>query len=61
MLEIHVSGMIGSSPEECAKDLIELAKRLNVIVEMKFNGDLMWAYPSSTVESVLEMFCRLQK
>ena len=60
MLTIHTEGLCGSDVTDCAQELIDLAKKLDVIAAMKFNGTEMWAYPASTVESVMKMFRSLQ-
>lgn len=56
MLTLHVEGLVGSSPEQCAEEIVAFAKKLGVTVSMKFNDTPMWAYEDSTVEEVLKQF-----
>jgi hypothetical protein len=64
MLTLKVEGMIGSSPEECTAQALELADRIKVCVSMDYNGVLLFAMPGEAQENILtrfNLFTRIQK
>lgn len=61
MLTLRLDGLPGSDIEECAGELIRLAKLLQVITELKFNGTLMWAYPIDNLDEVVGRFKQMYK
>jgi hypothetical protein len=57
-LMLKVEGLAGSSVEECAREILELSKKLDVGVELSFNGTLMFTWPHMTEEEILSYFKR---
>lgn len=55
---LTVEVMAGTSEAEAARDLLRLAQRLDILVEAKHNGTLMMAFPSDSVEDVVQRFDR---
>jgi hypothetical protein len=58
MLGIQVTLCLGTTVELAAAEMSELAGRLGLLVEAKFNGLRLRAYPGETPADVLAAFKR---
>jgi hypothetical protein len=52
MLEINVEAMVGSDIEDVTKDLLDLARRLNLRVNCDFNGTRLSMGPNGNAKSM---------
>jgi hypothetical protein len=55
-LQLHVESGWGGTFEECASDLLELAKKLDLCVTTKANGVMMFAWPHETVDVIVKRY-----
>lgn len=57
-VSLRLEGVIGSKPEDCAREILRVAKILDVVTLLDYNGVEMFALPHDTEEGVLEQFQR---
>jgi hypothetical protein len=58
-LTIKVETQPGDDLRTSMTEMLDLARRLGVRVEMKANGSTFWVYPEDTTLSVIDAFDRL--
>ena len=55
-ISLKVDGIAGSSVKDCASDILELSKKLNIMIELDFNGHQLLAMPNMDIELIIACY-----
>ena len=55
-ISLKVDGIAGSSIEGCARQILNLSKKLEIMIEMDFNGYQLLAAPYMDIEGIIAAY-----